>query len=175
MEEDEMGYPTFHGQAVDLDAMLAGAADLDAVIRAVARERAIRDTVAETGEDRAIVAETLDAAISMDQEAVLDLMEGETTTLARGLARYAQELEGRDELQPRDRIVEELGSLLAYPWPQASAGPGRELEIRQPDDEHLEVWIGGQEVASANHDTHGWAGMEAVQTTAENVHRALTR
>jgi hypothetical protein len=97
---------------------LADTDDLDAVVRAVARERAIRDTMAETGETHEIVASVLDAAISMDQEAVLDLMDGEPTTLARGLARYALELEGRDELQPRDRIVDELGSLLAYPWPQ---------------------------------------------------------
>jgi hypothetical protein len=158
---------------MDLGEMLAQESDLDAVIRAVARERAIRDTVAETGEERAIVAEALDAAISMDQEAVLDLVEGDATTLSRGLARYVQELEGRDELQPRDRIVDELGSLLAYPWPVASAGPGQELEIRQPDDEHVEVWIGGREVASANYDEHGWSGMAAVQTTAENVHKAL--
>jgi hypothetical protein len=159
---------------MDLGEMLAQESDLDAVIRAVARERAIRDTVAETGEERAIVAEALDAAISMDQEAVLDLVEGNATTLRAGLARYVQELEGRDELQPRDRIVDELGSLLAYPWPVASAGPGQELEIRQPDDEHVEVWIGGREVASANYDEHGWSGMAAVQTTAENVHKALT-
>lgn len=158
-----------------LEDVLAGEADLDRVIRAVARERAIRDTAAETGEPREIVAEALDAAISMDHEAVLDLMEGAPTTLRSGLARYVQELEGRDELMPRDRIVDELGTLLAYPWPVASAGPAQELEIRQPDDEHLEVWIGGREVASANHDAHGWAGMEAVQTTAENVHRALIR
>jgi hypothetical protein len=158
----------------DLARLLAEEDDLDAVIRAVAREQAVRHAVAETGESRAIVEEMLGAAISMDQEAVLDLVEGNATTLRAGLARYVQELEGRDELQPRDRIVDELGSLLAYPWPVASAGPGQELEIRQPDDEHVEVWIGGREVASANHDEHGWSGMAAVQTTAENVHKALT-
>lgn len=158
---------------MDLGEMLAQVTDLDSVTRATAREAAIRQTMAETGEPREIVAEALDAAISMDQEAVLDLVEGEATTLARGLARYVQELEGRDELQPRDRIVDELSSLLAYPWPVASTGPAQALEIRQPDDEHLEVWIGGREVASANHDEHGWSGMAAVQSTAENVHKAL--
>lgn len=105
------------GVELDWSAWLAGEKDLDKVIRAVARERAIRDTMAETGETHEIVASVLDAAISMDQEAVLDLMDGEPTTLARGLARYVQELEGRDELQPRDRIVDDLGTLLAYPWP----------------------------------------------------------
>ena len=159
---------------MDLGEMLAQEPDLDRAMRALVRERVIREGMAETGEPREIVAEMLDASISMDQEAVLDLVEGDATTLAAGLKRYVEELEGRDELQPRDRIVGELDSLLAYPWPVASAGPGQELEIRQPDDEHVEVWIGGREVASANHDEHGWSGMAAVQTTAENVHKALT-
>ena len=103
--------------AADLAGLLAETDDLDAVIRAVAREQAVRHGVAETGESREIVAEFLDAAVSMDQEAVLDLMEGEPTTLAAGLRRYVTDLEGRDELQPRDRIVNELDTLLTYPWP----------------------------------------------------------
>jgi hypothetical protein len=56
-------------------------------------------------------------------------MEGEPTTLAAGLKRYVSELEGRDELQPRDRIVSELDSLLAYPWPGADPGPGADSEL----------------------------------------------
>ncbi len=104
------------GQAF-LAEMLAGADDLDTVRRAIAREEAIRATVKESGESYEIVAETLDAMISMDQEAVLDLTEGEPTTLQAGLVAYVQELEKRDELQPRDRVVTELGMLLAYPWP----------------------------------------------------------
>lgn len=97
--------------------MLAGANDLDDVRRALAREQTIRDVAAETGEDRQNVADVLDASISMDQEAVLELMDGQPTTLAAGLARYVQELEGRDELQPRDRIISDLETMLAYPWP----------------------------------------------------------
>lgn len=102
-------------------AALENADDLDVVIRAVAREQVIRHAMAETGEDRQTVADMLDASISMDQEAVLDLMEGEPTTLAAGLKRYVSELEGQDELQPRDRIVSDLDSLLAYPWPGENA------------------------------------------------------
>jgi hypothetical protein len=154
--------------------LLAQAQDLDVVIRAVALETVIRQAMAETGESRETVTDMLDASVSMDQEAVLDLMDGEPTTLRAGLSRYVEELEKRDDLQPRDRVVGELETLLAYPWPIASTGPAQALEIRQPDDEHLEVWIGGHEVASANHDDHGWSGMAAVQTTAENVHKALT-
>lgn len=154
--------------------LIAQASDLDTVMRALVRERVIREGVADTGEDYQTVADMLDASISMDQEGVLDLVEGDATTLAAGLQRYVEELTGRDELQPRDRIVGELDSLLAYPWPIASAGPGQALEIRQPDDEHVEVWIGGREVASASHDEHGWSGMAAVQATAQEVHKALT-
>ncbi len=100
---------------------LADTDDLDAVIRAVARERAIRDTMAETGETHEAVASVLDAAISMDQEAVLDLMDGEPTTLARGLARYAQGLENLPEGYDltAQEVVDNLGTLLAYPWPQS--------------------------------------------------------
>lgn len=155
----------------DCQEFMAQVDDLDQVTRALARETVIRQAMAETGESREIVVEMLDASISMDQEAVLDLMEGEPTTLRAGLQRYVEELEGRDELQPRDRVISELDTLLAYPWP----GRG-ELELvagHPEDDEHLVITLGGEEVAAANHDEHGWAGMEAVQTTAEAVHKAI--
>jgi hypothetical protein len=161
---------------------LAEVPDLDMAQRALIREQTIRQVMAETGESREIATQTLDAMISMDREAVLDLMEGNVTTLRAGLERYVEELEGQvipDD--PHDEwsrtlteVAGELSALLRYPWPIASAGPGQELEIRQPDDEQVQVWIGGREVASANYDEHGWSGMAAVQTTAENVHKALT-
>lgn len=53
----------------------------------------------------------------MGREAVIDLMDGKPTTLHAGLQRYLVEVAGRDELQPRARIIAELGMLLAYPWP----------------------------------------------------------
>jgi hypothetical protein len=46
------------------------------------------------------------------------------------------------------------------------------LTITRPDDDHLIVEIGGEEVASANHDEHGWSGMEAVEQTALAVAKA---
>ena len=73
--------------------------------------------MADAGVDRQTVTDMLDAMASMGQEAVLDLMDGEPTTLAAGLQRYVDELEKRDELQPRDRVVDDLSTLLAYPWP----------------------------------------------------------
>lgn len=55
--------------------------------------------------------------IALDREAVIDLMDGKPTTLHAGIERYRIEVAGRDELQSRDRILAELGMLLAYPWP----------------------------------------------------------
>lgn len=60
----------------------------------------------------------------MGREAVIDLMDGKPTTLHAGLARYLVEVAGRDELQPRARILTELGALLAFPW------PGNHLDLR---------------------------------------------
>jgi hypothetical protein len=103
-----------------LAALLEDVDDLEAVVLAVAREQAIREGMAETGEDRQTLTDFLDAHISMGREAVLDLMDGEPTTLAAGLRRYLDEIQARDELQPRDRIVDDLETLLAYPWPGES-------------------------------------------------------
>lgn len=91
--------------------------ELAEIHTALFRERIIREGMAQTGEDRQTVADYLDASMSMDQEAVLDLMDGEPTTLAAGLRRYVDELGIRDELQTRDRIVSDLMTLLIYPWP----------------------------------------------------------
>lgn len=96
---------------------LAGETDLESVQAALVRERIIRQVAEESGEPRQVVADMVDAMRSMGDEAVLDLMEGEPTTLHAGLQRYVEELAGRDELQPRDRIVDDLGTLLAYRWP----------------------------------------------------------
>ena len=104
----------------DLAEALADVTDIDKVVKAVTREVAIREIMAESGETREAVTSVADAAMSMSSEAVLDLMDGQPTTLGRGLARYVEELEKRDKLQPRDRIVGELDVLLQYPWPGAS-------------------------------------------------------
>jgi hypothetical protein len=37
------------------------------------------------------------------------------------------------------------------------------IEIRRPDDERIEFWIGGEEVGWVSHDEHGRAGMQAVE------------
>jgi hypothetical protein len=106
---------------IDLEKWLAETTELDTVQAALVRERVIRHVMAETSEDRQTVTDMIDAMESMDQEAVLDLAEGEPTTLANGLQRYVDELEkrdpDRDELTPVARVSGELAALLAYPWP----------------------------------------------------------
>ncbi|MEV5819238.1 hypothetical protein AB0L22_08695 [Micromonospora haikouensis] len=47
------------------------------------------------------------------------------------------------------------------------------VAVERPDDEHIEVHVNGQVVASANHDEHGWDGMDAVEKTALAVARAF--
>jgi hypothetical protein len=113
---------------------LAAMDSLDMVARISAREQMIREAMTETGEDRATVEDLLDALVSMGQEAVLDLVEGEPTTLDAALQRYVEELEGRDELQPRDRVVEELSLLLNYPWPGEAPAASEVDEIRPDPD-----------------------------------------
>jgi hypothetical protein len=100
---------------------LAGEDDLSGVTRALAREQVIRDLMRETGESREIVTETLDAAESMDQEAVLGLTEGAPTTLADALRRYVTELEERPGPVEELSVAADLTALLAYPWPDEEA------------------------------------------------------
>jgi DNA mismatch repair ATPase MutS len=95
--------------------------DLDQVIKTVARETAIRSAMEQSGEPREIVAEMLDSLNSMDQEAVLDLTEGEPTTLRAALERFVDQLRRSIEGDPGSTLgdVEEgLNALLAYPFPE---------------------------------------------------------
>lgn len=96
---------------------LASVDDLEAVKRALVREAVIREVMRESGEDRKTVTDMIDAMGSMGQEAVLDLTEGEPTTLADALSRYLEELDRSDDVVPRSRVGDDLSALLAYPWP----------------------------------------------------------
>lgn len=109
---------------MDIRDMLAQVEDLETVTPALARESVIRSGMAETGEDRQSVADLLDAALSMDQEGVLELTDGEPTTLADALRRYVEDLEQNAatvDVRSTQAIVGELDSLLAYPWPGPDA------------------------------------------------------
>lgn len=46
------------------------------------------------------------------------------------------------------------------------------VSIERPDDETIQVYVNGESIISANHDEHGWSGMDAVEKTALAVARA---
>jgi hypothetical protein len=106
---------------------LADVTDIDKVVRAVARETAIREMMAETGETREAVTTVADAAVSMDEEAVLGLMDGEPTTLHAALERLAEDWH-------RDGVPEgaeyELDTLIRYPWPGATPAEQELINFR---------------------------------------------
>ena len=37
------------------------------------------------------------------------------------------------------------------------------IEIQRPTDEHIDILVDGDVIASFNHDDHGWSGMEAAE------------
>jgi predicted cobalt transporter CbtA len=47
------------------------------------------------------------------------------------------------------------------------------VEFRRPDDERLELLVNGREVAWANHDEHGWSGMDAFEKAAVAIVKAF--
>src|SRR5690606_34013028 len=49
-----------------------------------------------------------------------------------------------------------------------------DIAIEHPDDDHVEIYIGDELIASANHNDHGQSGMDAVEATAVAVRGALT-
>lgn len=179
------------GEEIDMDLVekalgefLAGAPDLEMARAALSRETVIRQIMAETSEPRDIVTDMVDAARSMGEEAVLGLTDGEPTTLRDALSRYVEQLEGMGDVIANPDpgvIVDELNAILTYPWSQEEAvialhddNMSVKLEIGYPeDDEHVVIKVGGHEVARANHDEHGWEGMELSVSTAEAVHRAV--
>jgi hypothetical protein len=163
-----------------LATVLAETEDLGRFQAALVRERVIRNTMAQTGEGRTTVADMIDALDSMNQEAVLDLTEGEPTTLRDALLRYVEELAKRDpdsdELMPVARVTGELGEILAYPWSGEEAlvalhNPhyGLALHVAQQEYDRVEVRMGNNRHLVANVDPRD---EHAVTTVAEAVYRA---
>ncbi|HEU4751971.1 MAG TPA: hypothetical protein VFU47_02605 [Armatimonadota bacterium] len=162
---------------------LADVDDLDRVRAALVREHAVRHVMAETGEDRQTVTDMIDAMEATDQEGVLDLTEGQPTTLRDALERYLERLGRALEGDPGSTLGDveaELGALLAYPWPEEEAtisthgeNASVRLSVDYPDDDHLTVSVGGHEVYSGSYDELGSSGMGAVEEVARGVHRAL--
>lgn len=111
-------------------------ADLEQAKRALTRETVIRHVMAESGEPREIVAEMVDAHASMDQEAVLDLTEGEPTTLRDALERFVSTLQADDEEESalaKCQHVDALSAILAYPFPEGDGAHPDVVTIRKAD------------------------------------------
>lgn len=164
-----------------LQAFLAGAPDLDAMERAIAREREIRIMMARSGQGRGPAADMIDVEQSMAEEAVLDLTDGEPTTLVDTLQRYLSELACRGELQPRDQITTELEAILRFPWPEDERlvslhNPhyGLMLHFRHDKNRDLIVQMGNErrEVARVSWEDAGSGGIEAVEAVARAVYKA---
>ncbi len=47
------------------------------------------------------------------------------------------------------------------------------VQIKQVDDERIEVLVDGKEIGWADHDEDGWAGMAKVEEIAEALAKAL--
>lgn len=45
--------------------------------------------------------------------------------------------------------------------------------IYRPDDEKMAVHLNGQYIGSANHDEHGWAGMDMFEKTITKIAEVL--
>lgn len=131
----------------ELADLLAGADDLGAWRDALAREQAIREVMAESGESREVVEEAIGAMEAMASEEVLDLTEGNPTTLRDGLERYLRALEQRDEVLARDWVLSDLAALLSYPWPAGATGlaidreDGLERKEGEPEGYHVRETI----------------------------------
>lgn len=161
--------------------LLAGADDLGAWRAALAREQAIRDAMATTGEGREVVAEMLDALIAMDEEAVLDLAEGEPTTLADALARYRDSLNEIPEGEQIgvDGVINHLSAILAYPW----SGEEALIQLHEPHqsvaldvartEDRLEVHVGGSFVFSADVNDHSGPSLRALENASRAVYRTV--
>lgn len=115
-----------------LAGVLAEVKELEQVERALVREKTIRAVAKEAGEPYEFVAEQVDALGSMDQEAVLDLTEGEPTTLRAALERWLDLwLAWHNPSAPTTDVIEGLSALLAYPWPEEQPYRCSQVEANQ--------------------------------------------
>lgn len=76
----------------------------------------------------------------------------------------------------RVRLGEAWGDLACWKntvgEPDAAHSTAARVVISAPDDEHVVIEVDGAEVVSANHDAHGWSGMDAVVRAAVAVAEA---
>lgn len=175
-----MDRPEYSREQVVTD-MLSGIEDLSTVERAVAREREIRIMMARSGQGRGPAADMVDAEQAMAEEAVLDLTDGEPTTLVDALQRYLSELACRGELQPRDQIATELETILSFPWSEDERlvslhNPhyGLMLHFEHDENRDLLVKMGNNRwtVARVSWEDAGSGGVQAAETAIRAVYKA---
>ncbi|MBQ1061317.1 hypothetical protein [Micromonospora sp. C41] len=71
-----------------------------------------------------------------------------------------------------DRVTDGSACCVSEPASDDTTMTAPTITIERPDDEHIEIHVNGEVIASANHDEHGWSGMDAVERTALAVARA---
>jgi hypothetical protein len=169
----------------DYQELLAQADDLDAVKAALVRESVIRETMAESQESREVVELMVDSFDSMNQESVLELTDGQPTTLRAALSKYIddleQDIEAGDALGPVS-IAGDLHAILQYPYSrdeeilELHAGNHLlELEIEDHPDYGRDqvVKIGGHVVARLDWERAGSGGVAMGEEIARAVHAAV--
>lgn len=148
----------------ELAALLSKMPDLDKAQAALVRERVIRNVMRDSGEERQHVADMLDAMESMGQESVLELTEGEPTTLRDALQRYVESLEAADTPEEHAGAIDDLSAILAYPFPAP--------ELDMVDDGHvMKISVGGSVLLTVDREDNT---LSSVSDAVEAVHKALT-
>lgn len=135
----------------DLGAVFQATPDLEEAKAALIREATVRQVMSETGEDRKTITDMIDAIRSMGQEAVLELTEGDPTTLADALHRYVDALEGNATNEDAQIIAGELSALLAYPWPGVPDAEALSDDTRT----EVERWIKAADERAERDDDSG--------------------
>jgi hypothetical protein len=116
-------------------------------------------------------------------DAARELLDADSETVAQDWARkqLADALDADAPTLPEQvgRVGDPLPPLpdTAYPpgaTPLEPADDPPTITIERPDDEHIEIYVNGVVVATADHDEHGWDGMDAVERTAVAIRRALS-
>lgn len=158
--------------------MLQQMDDLGDAERMIQRERDIRDGMARTGEGREVVTEAVDVLSVIPGEAVLELTDGNPTTLQEALKAYIRELEGRGDTTSLDTAAD-LETLLDYPWRMEEAvlashlgRPGLRLRMSEKENSILVV-VGESQFGSVEIVYDDASVADAVKTVAEYVHRAM--
>lgn len=166
---------------IEWTSWLAEAPDLDAVKAALVREAVIRETMAKSGEPRQIVTDMIDAWDSMGRESVLELTDGEPTTLADALSYYIDSLENNAHTGDLADVASDLHAILSFPYSgeealiQLHTDPSTDFTIEEDLDDGRGslIKIGGVTVARTDWERAGSDGVALAEEIAVAVHRAV--